>query len=302
MRKLPGIISAFMALILFLFSTGLKGSLPLTETINTIPEGRIEFTLLEEFPRLNECYRMETYMLGIGIQPYLSIWYSFNYLHKGFPESDKNAMGDSFFRVWIYSGDYFKGLLHTGFMILFRIPTGSDAYVDDTWRNLSFGNNELKTGPVVQLDIKESVFLHINLFYIFRQGSDGFYNGFYIDPFEKETYTKLFGLNFQSEDTFFAKERLKNDYFNVSFAVNTDIVYPVIIYIEFFHSRRIYNKDYKEKDLPIEGAGINPLLLSAGSRYFFTNNMFFGFYYVINPLREKNYIKDIIGFDFSLQF
>ena len=57
-----------------------------------------------------------------------------------------------------------------------------------------------------------------------------------------------------------------------------------------------------ENNIPIEGSGINPLLLGAGVRYFPSEAVFAGCYYIFNPRKEKYYINDIFGFDFSLQF
>jgi hypothetical protein len=172
---------------------------------------------------------------------------------------------------------------------------------------MSLGKDELKIGPVFKVDLHESVFLHFNLFYVFRQGqNEGFYDGFYFKLTKKKTYKNVFGLNFRSKDAFLSTDRLKNDYAVCSVAINTDILYPnfsFIPYIEFYASHRVYKKQSGEfNNIPIEGSGINPVLLSLGARYFFSDAIFAGLYYIYNPKREKNYIKDIFGFDFSLQF
>ncbi len=295
-----------LALVLLCFSAEIQASLPLTETVYTIPDTRMTLSVREEFTELGNYFRKETFSLGLGITPDISIWYSFDYLHNNIINTSANTFGDSYFKIWLYMGDYFK-TCHAGLLILFRLPTGPNAYTDEKWRNLSLGKNELKIGPVLKIDLKQSIFIHTNIFYVFRQGQDeGFYNGFYLNVTKKETYSKLFGLNFKSKDAFLSGERLKNDYVVFSTAVNTDIIYPVIPvipYIEFYTSHRIYKKRaHKNENIPIEGAGINPLLLSIGGRYFFKDTIFLGFYYIINPKREKKFIKNIIGLDFSLQF
>lgn len=292
------------ALIVFFLSSHLHGAMPLTSTIYTIPEGEIEIAAAEEIYRINTGLRRETYKLGMGILPRLSIWYSFQYLHRGLIKSDASALGDSFFKVWYYTGNYFNNSLHLGFQINLRIPTGMSAYAGTKWRNLAFGNNELKIGPVLQLDLPAQLYFHLNLFYVFREGEDeGFYEGFSIDLFEKDTYTDIFGLNFESGDAFLAKNRLKNDYAVVSAALNTDIAYPLIIYTEIYLSRRVYEKDKDKIDeISIEGSGVNPVFFSAGLRYFFNESVYAGLYYIVNLNRAENYIKDIIGIDFSLQF
>jgi len=302
LKKLKNKISALTALILLCLSTESRAALNLTETIYTIPEGELSASFHEEAIRLDDNYRKENWSLGIGVLPYLSVWYSFDYLHKGIIDSGGSTLGDSFLKIWLYLGDYKS--IHTGLLLNFRLPTGPDAYSNSTWRNLSFGNNELKIGPVSKIDISKSIFLHMNIFYVFRQeeGED-FYNGFHFNILKKETYTNVFGLNFKSEDAFLSTGRLKNDYIICSMAFNTDIIYPLIPYVEFYASHNVYkNNSGENAKIQIEGAGINPVLTAAGGRYFFSESAYAGLYYIYNPRREKKFIKDIFGFDFSLQF
>ena len=294
--------SAVTALFLFCFCLRVDASLPLAETIYTIPEGKITTGFSEEIIRIDGNYRKEAGSIGIGILPDFSIWYSFDYIHENIINTSASTLGDSFLKIWFYLFDFKTA--HAGLMLDFRLPTGPNAYTNTKWRNLSFGNNELKIGPVSRIDIYKSIYLHLNLFYVFRQGqNEGFYGKLYFNPLKKETFTNLFGLNFKSRDAFLGGGRLKNDYAVYSMAVNTDIVYPVIPYIEFYASHRVYKKQGNENDhIPIEGSAINPVLLSAGARYFFFESVYAGLYYIYNPINEKNYIKDIFGFDFSLQF
>ena len=299
-------ISAIAALIFFYFCAEIKAGLPLTETIYTIPESEMSVSMRCEVLRLDDNYRRENYSAGLGLTGDVSAWYSLDYLHNGTFKASSNEIGDSFFKVWFYLGDYFEKL-HAGFLLLFRIPTGPNAYTDEQWRNLSYGKNELKTGPVFRIDLHKSLFMHLNLFYVFRQGEgEGFYDGFYFNLSKKETYSKLFGLNFKSDNTFLSGGRLKNDYAVFSAALNSNIIYPqvsFIPFIEFYTSHRVYKKQSGEyENIPIEGSKINPVLISFGGRYFFSGSMFLGAYYIINPKREKKFIKDIFGFDFSLQF
>jgi hypothetical protein len=300
------ISALYLALILFYFSSKAAASLPLTETIYTIPDSGMNLSLREEFIKLGSYHRKDNFSLGIGIMPEISIWYSFDYLHNKIINSSANALGDSYIKIWYYMGDYFK-ICHAGFMTFFRLPTGPDAYTDDKWRNLSFGNNELKVGPVFKFDLKNSIFVHANIFYVFRQGQDeGFYSGFHLNPTKKEAYSNVFGLNFRSKEAFLSNDRLKNDYAVFSAAVNTSFFFRatnIIPYMEFYASHRVYKKrTNKYENIPIEGAGINPVFVSGGGRYFFSDDIFFGFYYIINPKREKKFIKNTAGFDFSLQF
>ena len=302
-KKVPGIGASLRALILLLLVPSIAyGSLPLTETIYTIPEGEVELMFQAEYlTKDTSDYRRESYGLGLGILSQLSMWYILHYMHRDAVESQQNELGDTFLRIWYYIDDFFNGTLHLGFLAVFRLPTGQNAYEEEEWQNISLGNNEMKIGPVFQIDVSR-VFIHINTLYVFREGEgEEFYDGFYINPLKKETYQKVFGLNFKSNDTFLEEERLKNDYVILSIAVNTDILYPVIPHAGLYYSSRLC-RDASTQDLPIEGAGVNPVLASLGLRYFFSESLYLGFYSTISLIRESNYINEIYGFDFSLQF
>lgn len=302
-NKVLGIGASLRALILLLLIPSIAySSLPLTETINTIPEGAVELIFQAEYLTEDTSdYRRESYGLGLGILSQLSMWYTLHYIHQEAVESKKNELGDTFLKIWYYIDDFFNDTLHLGFLAIFRLPTGKNAYEEEEWQNISLGNNELKIGPVFQLDLSR-VFLHINTLYVFREGEgEKFYDGLYINPLKKETYQKVFGLNFKSDDTFLEEERLKNDYIILSIAVNTDILYPVIPHVGFYYSSRLC-REASTQDLPIEGAGVNPVLVSLGLRYFFSESLYLGFYSIISLIRESNYLNEIYGFDFSLQF
>ena len=73
------------------------------------------------------------------------------------------------------------------------------------------------------------VFIHLNLFYTFREANgEDFWGGFYINITKKETWEKFFGLNPAAKNTFFNIGRLKNDYMTVSMAWNTNYFYPFV--------------------------------------------------------------------------
>ncbi len=292
-----------LALVLFFCMTSDgRASMALTETIGTVPEGKIDISFREEYFSHEDGFRRETMGAGFGILPRLTIGYYLQYLHRDGISSGENEIGDSFLRIWFYLGDYLDNTLHAGLLCNFRIPTGPNAYSDPRWRNLALGNNELKLGPVIQWDAG-SVFLHFNVFYVFRErDKEGFYNAVYLNPLERETYRKVFGLNFLSDNTFLEGKRLKNDYAVFSIAINTDRIYPLIPYVEFYASHRVYRQKNDPDTFPVEGAGVNPVLVSAGCRYFFSESTFAGIYYIVNPVGGKGYLRQVAGLDAALQF
>lgn len=291
---------------LILFAAGpaavVMAGMPLTETVATLPEGVVALEFREEWIAQNDGARRETIGINLGILPSFNVGFYLHYLHNAYFNSSDNEIGDSFLRLWLYCGDYFASSLHLGFLGVFRVPTGSNVYADQKWKNLSFGNNELKLGPVAQYDIG-ALHIHGNAFYVFREKHrEGFYDGFHVNPGKKTTYQKLFGLNFKEDDTFLASRRLKNDYGVLSIAVNTGVWYPVIPYAGIYGSHTVAAQSDDDKALRIEGAGINPLLVYAGCRYFFTASSMMGLYCVINPLRQDGYIRGMIGAELNIQF
>ena len=295
--------AAAAALVLFLaYSSPARASMPLTETIATLPEGGLELILREDFYTHCDGYRRETAGLSIGALPSFTLSFYFHYLHRGIARPEESLLGDVFLRLWLYGGDYWNNTLHLGFLGLMRFPTGVNAYRDGGWHGLALGNNELKLGPVAQKDI-DGVFLHVNLFYVFRERDrEGFYNRLYVNPLEGVTYEKVFGLNPSAKDAFLESSRLSNDYLIASVAVNSDRFYPVIPYAEVYGSFRPDRKRMAEDDLNIEGGAVNPLMLSAGARYFFSDSVYAGFYIVSSLVKRSDYLKEIAGIEASLWF
>ena len=291
------------ALISFLAAAvGSYASMPHTETIGTLPEGSMDLLVNEEFFSHDGGFRRDTFGIGFGILDSLSAQVYFQYLHDGLASGRNAELGDTFVRLWWYAGGAADGSWRWGMLALFRFPTGPNAYTGKRWRNLALGNNELKVGPVAQYETGP-VFLHANLFWVFREKNrEGFYNGLYLNPAEKETYRKLFGLNVAEDGAFLGKERLWNDYAAASLAFNTDALYPLIPWVSVYASRRFTRLDEDIERIPIEGALVNPLLVSAGGRYFFSYNAFVGVYATASAVRRRSFPGETLGLELRLQF
>ncbi len=159
-------------------------------------------------------------------------------------------------------------------------------------------------GPFARFDIVDILFLHVNLFYTFREGrAEDFFGGFYLDITEKETWKKVFGLNPKEKDTFLGANRLKNDYITAALAINTGRLYPLVPYVEFCGAVRVSRSHIDTGDVPIEAARYNSFLMSAGLRYFFREAIYLGVYTVQNPIRvsQKGFIQAIYGLELSFQ-
>ena len=293
------------ALFLLVLGIPASASMPLTETIYTIPESGVELVFHEEYVNVDSFYRKEHIELGFGLVTDLTIWFKFDYLHNGAMEMSQGEVGDLFLKLWYYIGDYCNDMFHMGWFSELRFPTGKNAYTTREWRNLALGNYEITLGLVCQIDLIEKIFMHVNVLYTFRQGrNENFYGGFFLNPVDEETYSKLFGLNPFADDTFLSYERLKNDYITLAVALNTDVIYPFVPYVELYGSFRPFQGSIETDNIPIEGAGVNAFLIGAGIRYFFLRAVYLGIYAVVNPLMDiqEGYITNIIGIDLSYQF
>jgi hypothetical protein len=313
-RSVPGIITVpgtpnapktsaiLVALVLFSGICGpARASLPLTETIGTLPEGQAGFSLREELYTGDGTRRREYAGVTLGVLPWFNMGYYFTYLHSALSPGGQGEIGDSFLRMWFYTGDYLGERLHTGIAVQARMPTGRNVYKDATWRNLAFGNNELKIGPVIQLDF-DRIYLHGNLFYALREKDrEGFYNRLRLNPLDGEFYTTCMGLNPSARDSFLQRRLLDNDYVAAACAINTSRVYPFVPFAEAYLSRGI-SPDRATRDLRIEGSAPTVLLLGTGFRWFFTQGAFAGAYVLISPLHGTLGVRESLGVEMAAQF
>jgi hypothetical protein len=283
---------------------GRARALPLTETIYMIPEYNVEIFLRDEVYDTGKLGRKDSFGLGFGATDRFSLWLQMSYLSQSAFKVTRSDIGDLFLKSKFYIGDYADNAVHLGFLLDIRFPLAKNAYVTSYWRNLALGKNEIRLGPFARFDILRVAFVHVNLFYTFREANgEDFWGGFYINIANKETWEKFFGLNPAADGAFFSLKRLKNDYMTVSMAWNTNYIYPFVPYVEFYGSFRVSRAHIDTSDVPIEAAKYNAFLLGAGIRYFFMDAIYLGIYTVQNPLRanQKEFIQAIYGMELSFQ-
>lgn len=298
------ISAIIIALIFFLAIRNRGEALPLTETIYMIPEYDVELLLRDEVYQTDRYSRRDSAGLGFGATDNFSLWIQFDYLSQSAFKATRSDIGDLFLKGKFYIGDYVENQIHLGFLMALRLPLGKNAYVNPQWRSLALGKYELKLGPFARFDIRDVFFIHLNLFYTFREGNnENFFGGFSIDITKKETWEKVFGLNPAASNTFLSVNRLKNDYITASMALNTNYLYPFIPYIEFYGAVRVSRAHIDTGSVPVEAAKYNAFLISVGLRYFFMQAIYAGVYTVQNPLRlsQKGFIQAIYGIELSFQ-
>ncbi len=275
--------------------------MPLTETINTLPENEFDLTLGGEFVRGDYLYRRDSAELGLGLTDDLSLHYGISYNHRlSGPGGDE--IGDSFLRVWYFIGSFCENRLHAGIAGTLRIPMGPVIYENTRWKDVSLGVGELTFGPAVQWEWGP-VYLHGNLFYTFREGEgEGLMSGFRGNLTSRETYESAFGFNPFHDGAFLDRDRLKNDYISTALAINTGALYPVVPFVEAYYSQRVYRRVNENDHIPVEGAGVNPLLAGAGVRYFISGDFYAGIHVIVPVLRKSGYHREVAGFFLSIQY
>jgi hypothetical protein len=301
-RKIYRISAVLSALIFCLFTAPLP-ALILTDSIYTIPEDGLEISFNEEIHEAGGPFRKEDLGVGFGILSRLSFWMNFNYIHRGLAGGSDDTLGDSSLRLWYYLGDFFDESLHCGISLGFTLPTGPDAYADDRYVPLSLGHNEMFLGFSGKTDMANHVYLHFSARMIFREGPDeSFYGGFRLNMMKTETYSSVLGLNPWNKNAFLYSRRLRDDYIRLSSAVNTDFLYPFIFSGEASWSVRPYRGTIPAEDVMMEGAGVDPFLLSAGARCFFQEKSYCGLYLVVIPLWRDEFTRIVFGFDAGIGF
>jgi len=278
-------------------------SLPLTRSCYTPPENTIDMAVKEEFIFIKNMNRKDNYSFNMGIPGDTSIGLDFSLIHYNAAEIGGIRPDDILFNFWHFTGEYFDDKLDSGISLVVRIPTGPDAYTDEKSRNLSFGNSELKISPVVSLNCTDHEMLVLNLSYTFREGrGEDLYSGFKINPLKSETYKSLFGLNPFYKNTFLDGENLKNDYASISAGLLSSRLIPWIFFTEIYYSSGIYRGGDGIEHIQIEGAGVNPLLLSAGFKYYFSDSFFVQCSDIVNLLEEEGFIKNKVEIGLNIFF
>lgn len=301
MKNIPVKLSS--AIILALFCISDLYSLPLTKTCYTLPQDMIDMNFREEFIYTDSVNRKDIFSFDLGIFRNTSAGVEFSLLNYSAMNTGNNRPGDTMVNFWHYFGDFFNGFVDTGLYVVLRVPTGPDAYSDEQCRNLSFGHNELKIGPVFSFNISDSEIIVLNFNYIFREAEgENLYSGINLNPAESNTYKSLFGLNPFYKGSFLEGKNLKNDYISISGSVITSALYPWIFFAELYYSTGLYRDEDSVERINIEGDGVNPFLLSLGLKYFFSGYVFLQVSDTVNLMMDEKYIKNITQFGFNLIF
>lgn len=300
MKNFLRILNSTIFLVLFCFLEA--NSLPLTRTCYTLPEEKVDIALGQELIYSDNLNRLDYFTFSFGLPEDSSFGFNFSLIHN-YNEIREFVPGDILFSLWHFFGDYFSGNVSYGINLVIRIPSGPDVYTNSEVQNISYGHNELTVTPVVTFTLSGYENIVLNMSYTFREGRDeDMYSGFNINPLKEETYKSILGLNPFSENAFLNIERIKNDYVSISAGLITSRFLPWIFIIEMYYSTGFKNRDDIAGGIDIEGSKANPLLLSGGVKYFFSDSLFVQAAEIVTLVDSNRYIKNRVALSLNIFF
>ena len=293
--KLKIEIKSAILLALFIFSIPAYSHPSVVKSYN-IPLNKIELKIEEKM--FSSEFSMEKITLGTGILPYLTMWFSLDYLHDSIIKNKENNVGDASIQILYYSRAFFKNKMNLSWFFKFLIPTGPNAFLEEKWRGYAFGNSELLFGPILQIELTEGFDVHFNVLYVFRQDqSEDFFGGFNVNVADEDAWKRIFGFNPTYKENFFHKNRFFNDSLICSFQINNAKLYPFLPAIDFYISKRLFTDKNKSYEKHIEGYFVDPLIItSLLLKYFININSFIGITYSYALYSSEFYPKHCFSF------
>ena len=132
--------------------------------------------------------------------------------------------------------EWFSKYLALNYYVEFNTGSGAEYINPETNPMESYGYEEWRTG-IIGFKYFKYLGIHWNLFYVFRGENetglfDSFFNGDTLNIFGAEAYKRGLGLNPAHETSFLYYKNFKNDNIELNLAINTDLFYPFVIFLE----------------------------------------------------------------------
>ncbi len=251
---------------------------------------------------LGDLKRNDKYSLGLGVSSSVAASISFEVLHKKAVSPPGGTAGDTVFELLWSPVFKYNDCLYGAFLLRFNLPTGPDLYESEEWSGQAFGNNDITLGPVLSFFASKTFLISGNILYTMREGPDeSFYSGGRADLDESDTYRDLFGLNPFVSDTFLSAERLKNDFLSLSISFIKQIK-RFALAGEIYYSFHPYRGHDIDRNIPLEGAGVEPLWLKCRAKFIPAPFAEMSLWYSRNMLKAEGYPDFETGFNISFLF
>ena len=222
----------------------------------------------------------------LPLSKYTEMGINFAYLNQMKPAIHISRVGD--IKVHLnFKTDWLSEFMHINYFTQYNSGSGP-AYVEfNTHPMESYGFPEFRNGLIFFKKF-DYFSIHLNFFHVFRQEKiietnenyssekePNLVDGMEINIFEKDTYKRVFGFNYTDERNFFYKKYLKNDNLEYLIAVNTDLAYPFVPFLEFTFNHDFQIMRRKEKYYKYApGSGYFRSQLICGFKSFFAKEKF----------------------------
>lgn len=210
--------------------------------------------------------------LSLSITEDVELGFHVPYIIHSEGELDFSRLGD--LKVHLnFATDWFKSAGLFNYYLEYNSGSGPP-YTDLTTHELeSYGYPEWRTG-LIFMRKTDYVTFHANLYYVFRGENEvGFFDGMAFNVFTKETWERALGFNYNDDRNFFYKGNFKNDNIEYLFAVNTDLLYPLVPFTELTFSHDFYGDQMAQKySRRAPGSGYYRSQISAGTKLFLAND------------------------------
>lgn len=229
------------------------------------------------YNNLGEHYLVRNQMLKLAISNSVQLGVQLPYINHFSKAVDNSDFGDLKLHLNVAT-DWFKNYILINYFVEINTGTGP-VYTDTNFSPIeNYGFPEFRTGFIF-MKITKFITYHFNLFYVFRgqRGPDGkepdITNGFAFNIFTKEAWKRGLGFSPEDERNFFYKGNIPNDIIEYALAVNTEIFFPWVPFVEL-----IWNHDLgAEKSSYIRegpGTGVSRTEMTIGNKWFTKENNF----------------------------
>ena len=306
------ISTLFTLLLFFIFFSGndryfiFSAQLNRLHTVGILTEGHTRLELFQRiyaakgewiFQREQSIFLQITHWMEFGIHlPHL------NYINQ--QGSTQTRFGDAKISLNLAT-DWFIEHLAVNYYIEYNTGSGPKYTNLSTHPLEGYGYEEWRTGLIVGKSLAAlPVTLHLNLFYVFRGESEptlfgSFLNEKTLNIFAEEAYRRGLGFNPAHSSTFFYHKNFPNDNIELNIAINTDVFYPLVPFMELA-TNFMFTQNFAIKGI---GSGIMRNQISFGSKLFFSFDAFslkLTFMLPLSPLNELYLLG--MGLGFSLEF
>ena len=190
-----------------------------------------------------------------------------------------SRLGDVKFHL-NFATDWFEKAGKFNYFLEYNVGTGASIDELTTHPMESYGHQEWRTG-LIYFRKWDYFSISANLFYVFKNKDEKtlfqsfFGDGVTLNPFNEQSYRRAFGFNPKNDQAYFYEGNLKNDNMEYGLAVNSELVYPFVPFVEGTFSHDFWGAQSKSRYVRLApGLGLFRTQLITGFKYFMADDHF----------------------------